>query len=159
MSLSWFQFRLRTLLLAIAATAVALFVVDNLSIGIWDGRFNLTVHINQEGRSDIERLSYRVDKTRDMADWIASNPTSPEAWFDPLLSTKLPFFDVYVPCYGRTSTFGRELSYGEFQCLIVKVRYTDGSERCVVFDIPTGRHARAMTITLPSREDSVGENE
>ncbi|MDZ4784324.1 MAG: hypothetical protein SGJ19_29100 [Planctomycetia bacterium] len=152
------RFRLPTLLLLTAVFAFGLFVVDNLSVAVWDGSFDLTVHLNYGERAQLERLAYLVEQNRAMAEWVAVNPEHHGDWFEPVDDPNVPFV-VGVNCYGRESTFGRELSYGEFECLIVKARFVDGTERIDVLDIPKGRHARSMSVTLGPRQDSPAVDE
>jgi hypothetical protein len=152
------RYRLRTLLLLTAVIAFGLFVVDNLSVAVWDGSFELTVRIDNVQSAKLERLAYSVEPKRDLAEWVAAHPTENVDRFESVEDLNGPFV-VRVNCYGRESTFGRELSYGEFECLIVKARFVDGTERIDILEIPKGRHARSMTVTLGPRQDSPAGDE
>jgi hypothetical protein len=58
-------------------------------------------------------------------------------------------FTVRVPCSGHTSALGREMKYWQFQLLVLHIEFADGKSTYVTVDIPDGRVAREVAVSMP----------
>jgi hypothetical protein len=118
---------------------------------LWDGHFPLTVnflgtknqHIIDIAAQPLSHKEYAVyvktvpgKLARELdlkhMDWIEGQP-----------------FNVQVPCSGRRSEFGRELTYSQFQLLVLRIGYQDGKVEFIPIEIPDGRVNRKLTVTIP----------
>jgi hypothetical protein len=85
---------------------------------------------------------------RQEAEYFLAHPESPELDLENVPWTMGQPITIQVPCYGRDSISGRELSYGQFSTLLVRVEYSDGTRRMLSVPIPDGRRQRRMTVLV-----------
>ena len=53
-----------------------------------------------------------------------------------------------------TSSFGRELSYTQFKLLVLRISFIDGEVELIPVEIPDGRKAREIRVTIPDSQAS-----
>jgi hypothetical protein len=121
------------------------------TVAVWDGAFLLTVNLQSSVSSPIVAAEYLEVVSRDDANWIAANPKSPDASFHPAGDFDGKRFTANIPCSGRLANIITyyETSYFEYRFVVVHVLYQDGSERCVVAEVPVGRGNRSVTLVVP----------
>src|SRR5688572_19954844 len=117
------RFRLSTLLLTVAVAASVLFLVDNVQVAVWDGHFPLRVDLRgTQDRKIIEVAAEPLART-EYADYVRTAPSKLDLHPERVDWIEGQAFTVRVPCSGRTSTFGRELSYTQFKLLVLRISY------------------------------------
>jgi hypothetical protein len=135
--------------------AVALLVTvglvgyDCLLLCLWSGRYFLNVQLEVKGDRPISRVSAKALMDKGWAEAIRLNPGWVSQDLEPVHWVEGEPFSVWVPCGGRTSALGRELSYFNFQLLVVRVDYTDGTSTYVTAEIPDGRLQRELHVAVP----------
>lgn len=146
------RFRLRTLLLVVAVAAVILLIIDNGSVAVWDGHFPLQVHLRgTHGREIIEVAAEPLTRL-EYADYVRNAPSKLDLRPERVEWVEGQPFTVRVPCSGRTSSFGRELSYTQFKLLVLRISFMDGEVALIPVEIPDGRKAREVRVTVPERK-------
>lgn len=130
-------------------TGVSLVVYDCGLNALWSGRFPLTVHLRSKDDREIIRVSARAVMAYDWETYLRLNPDPRDLGLEPVQWVAGQSFGVRVPCGGRTSGFGRELSYHNFRVLILRIEYGDGTSEYVISEIPDGRRQREVFVTVP----------
>jgi hypothetical protein len=142
------QFRIRTLLLAIALVAVLLSLSSTLApVAAWSGRYELIIHVHSLSPEEIVGVSYAAYFRRDHADWLAKEA---EAKYDSEFRPASPDGTGYIariPCSGRRSLLGSELSYTEARFVVLQIACTDREIREIV-EVPEGRGKRTVSISI-----------
>jgi hypothetical protein len=128
------------------AIVAALFAYDLLGTVIWDGAFPLEIELANRGEQQIIRVSADVLMQREWATIVQTNPERIELNLKPVSWAEENPFTVRVPCSGTRSGLGRERSYMQFQLLVLRVEYADGTSEFATADIPDGRLQRKMFV-------------
>jgi hypothetical protein len=101
---------LSTLLLVLTVAAVVLVVIDYTQVVIWVGHFPLQVNLVQAQNREIAEVASNTLVRMEYAEYVR-NPRGVR--FDRVDWIKGQPLEVQVPCSGRRSIFGRELSYSQ----------------------------------------------
>lgn len=140
------RFKLSTLLLLLAVVAVLLAVVPLLTyIAVWDGRFQLNVTI--ESVEPFHAAQYDYFWKRDIAQIVLSGGEESDSWEFAQLSGSA--FVLDLPCSGRINFYGHESSYSEPRYVVAKITLKNGEIVRKLIEVPQGRGARSVTISLP----------
>ena len=142
------RFRLSTLLLIVAVAAVILFFVDNSSVVIWDGRFPLEVNLLGTQNREITEVAFDLLFSVKFADYVRTATNNLALNLETIDWVEGQPFTVQVPCSGRTSSFGRELRYSQFQLLVLRISYTGGAVEFIPVEIPDGRTSRKVNVEI-----------
>jgi hypothetical protein len=136
------------LIVAAAAVLVGVlaFVVPRLEVAHWIGHCDLSVSL--ESDAPITRVLYDTYVEED-AQWILQDrQKSLNASF---LDAKRvgDAFVAVVTCYGSFDLYERESSYAEPRFIVFRCMHPDGTETWKMAEIPEGRGARSVTISIP----------
>jgi hypothetical protein len=135
---------------AVVAVGLSLFLwSDSGAVGVWDGGFPLQATLeDRSGRSiaavAVEPIGHLAD-----AEQFLDDPRSPEWHLEDVHWVAGQAFTVRVKCSGRTSMFGRELAYHQFEALLIRIEYADGASRWLYVKIPDGRLQRRVSVLIP----------
>lgn len=138
----------------VIALAVLALGLPLMTVAVWDGRFELKIHVNSDSAIDLDSVRFvtcwrqadatyvlsQADKRFGGAWSIASRDVAGENW------------TIGVPCSGRSHWTGIGETYVEPRFLVVEYESTASGEHSKhrkQFLIPKGRGARSMTIILP----------
>jgi hypothetical protein len=150
--------RRRPFLVAVLVLIAAVTAVEfiPLYLLIWDGGYELTVHVDTPAdpptavacsafgrREDAEHLC-ELSREAPAAALFAEGGRATLA--DPFHGQPLK---VYIWVSGRESAFGREVSRSQQRFLVVGAEWPDGRRVCKVVEIPDGRVSREMRVTVP----------
>lgn len=149
----WMTFRVRHLMGLVAVIAVALSLLPWLErvlvVAVWDGGFPLQVTLDDRSDRTIVAVAARPVGHVEEAEELLDHPRSADQELEDVHWVAGKAFTIWVPCSGRTSMFGRELSYYHFPALMVRVEYADGTDRLLWAQIPDGRVQRSVTVAVP----------
>jgi hypothetical protein len=117
---------------------------------IWDGGFDLTVHVTSSA-GPLRSVTCRAYGQRDDAEQAAKYLLPPEsdlwaAQADPFTGEPLT---LNIPLSGRDSMSGRELSRFQFRHLVVIGQLQDGRRVSKLVEIPDCRVSRDVSVALP----------
>jgi hypothetical protein len=115
----------------------------------WVGAFPLRVQLNRKGPRLISRISAQALMASEWAEELRIDPRRLELDLKPVPWVEGQPFTVQVPSSGRMSGFGRDLSYFNFQLLVLRIEYADGTSEYVTADIPDGRVKREVFVVVP----------
>ena len=145
------QFRLKTLFAIITAAALLAFLVVVLlpyrymTIGI--GHVDLAVTI--ESDVPVTRVLFECFPDRRTAAWVVSEHYAGHDISFRALPVNNGRFDTAVTFTDKRDANGRELSYTEYRYVVLRCQHPDGTETWKMAEIPRGRGARSMTISIP----------
>ncbi len=131
---------------------VAAALVFSPVVAVWDGRFRLTISIQETEPLDRDSLSFATCWFEREADHALANPRRYEYGF------RLPKFTtdgravIDVPASGRSGGWGLVDTYNHPEHLVVEYRLAgtdNGRVKRKRFGIPIGRGPRSISITLP----------
>ncbi|HJQ80591.1 MAG TPA: hypothetical protein VJ828_11575 [Lacipirellulaceae bacterium] len=146
------RYKLRTLFVILAVAATALFVVDNGSVAVWDGHFPLQVYLRGTQDRRIIEVAAELLPQMEYADYVRNASSQLDLHPERVNWVVGQSFTVRVPCSGRTSTFGRELSYTQFKLLVVQISFMDGQAELIPVEIPDGRKDRDVIVIVAGRK-------
>jgi hypothetical protein len=127
-----------------------LFLFDYIFGSFWVGSFPLQVSLVSKSDRRINRITAGVlVSTKESANAVKADLSRFQFDLEPMDWKQGSPFTVRVSCTGEDSGFGRELSYGQGQLLILCVEYADGQKEYVTADIPDGRRLRDITVDVP----------
>jgi hypothetical protein len=131
---------------AVVAITAPLWCVE----AAWGGRFQLDVQLQSQASQPIHSVSYATFFRREEADSVVSNSDDPAAIseFKAAQDFDGKRFVVDVRCGGR-KWLGFDRIYSEERFIVLRVDYLDGEQLHTIEEIPAGRHARSMTVTIP----------
>jgi len=143
------QFRLSTfILLCGGGPAAAWLLYLLMPIEVWDGRFDLAIHLQSKSGRRIESVEYEAFFRRDHAEFtVAHQPEGfggfreAEYWSG--------VWHCHVASTGRRDIFGRELRYMFARFVVLLIRYDNGEELLQIAEVPEGRGPRSMTVDVP----------
>jgi hypothetical protein len=136
-------------LLLVPGTAV--WAYTSTTYIIWDGEFDLTVHVSSDYPGPPRSVTCQALGFREDAEHVLEHLLPPETrlWSttaDPFAGEPLT---VHVPQSGRDSTSGRELRRFQFRYLVVIAELPDGRRVGKLVDIPDCRMSREVSVALP----------
>jgi hypothetical protein len=144
------QFRLRSLFIATAVIFAGLVAYDHLFRVWWVGRFPLQVHLVGPGHQRVSEVA---------ADAVHAPKWMDRAGLDPKRLDSLELedvswkdgqpFTVDVSCCGQESALGRDVSYAHDELLVLRIHFVDGTSTYLYADIPDGRVAREVAVSVP----------
>jgi hypothetical protein len=138
------------LLVALAAVVIFAFVaLDNIQIAVWDGHFPLEVSISCADDREIVEVAAEVLPLWEYAGDLRIDPRRLELNPDRVAWTEGHPFTVQVPCSGRSSAYGRELQYSQYQLLVLQITFADGTVEFIPVKIPDGRVRRQISVSCP----------
>lgn len=151
------QFRLRTLLLAVTGVAVGISLVFGVlkfaTVAVLDGGVPVTVQVTPASGRRLQSIGYVPAPTLAHAEsyWreFASGGGMVATEFEPALDFNGRQFQAWAPCSSTINAWGWETSYRELGALVLHVAYEDGRHEFVVVKIPPGRGPRNAAVTLP----------
>jgi len=132
---------------------VAVIVFSLIRVTIWDGRFSLQVNLASLQNRRIVRVSADPRWRREWNHYLRTESATPIDLDQDLKSvawTEGQPFTVEVPCSGRDSAFGCNLSYGQSHYLLLRVEYEDGTCEYLGVEIPDGRLQRRVSVSASS---------
>ena len=143
---------MRRAFLTIAALVIAGVLAWEFSpfpVTIWDGGFNLTVHVTSPA-GPLHSVSCQAFGRREQTEEVLEYLLPPEslgysAVADPFVGEPLK---VYVPVSGRDSPSGRTLRRTQFRYLVVIGQWQDGRRAGKLVEIPDGRVSREVSVVL-----------
>jgi hypothetical protein len=119
-----------------------------IQVMIWDGEFDLTVHVSSSD-GPLHSVSCQAFSRREDAEYVVKHLLPPEGlWFtvaDPFDGQPLT---VGVPLSGRVSPWGRELGRFQFKYLVVIGQLKDGRRIGKLVEIPDSRESREVSVAL-----------
>ena len=137
---------------AVAAAGLALFVLDISLVSVWDGSFPLEVLLSGPSDQKVVEVAVEPLSRLEYADFLRIDPTRLGLQPKTIPWTEGQAFEVRVPCSGRSSSFGRELSYFQFKLLVVRITYQDGVVDFFPVEIPDGRLSRQVSVSIRRRQ-------
>jgi hypothetical protein len=141
--------KLRHVMALVAVVAIGLGLwLPSRNVAQWVGGFPLEVAL--EDRSGRSVVAVAVEPVARMAEaeFFMAHPESPELHLEGVNWVAGQTFTVWVRS-GGTSMSGRELSYHQYQALIVRIEYADGTNRLLSVRIPGGRGPRRVSVSVP----------
>ena len=113
---------------------------------IWDGGYDLTVHVEASG-TPVRAVDAQAFTSREVAEQAATHlRTETGRW----ATTADPFdgrpLAVSVRTSGADSFFGWEVWRAQYRFLVVVVTYADGRRAAKLIDIPDGRVSREVRV-------------
>src|SRR5262249_22830151 len=143
--------RLRTKLTLVAATVLiaGLLAYDCCFGCFWVGGFRLQVNVVPSGSREITRISAEALMLKEWAQYVYEGTDRVELRLEPVQFAAGKPFTVYVESSGERSAFGRDLGYFQYQLLVLRVEYADGTHEYVTAEIPDGRRQREMSVQVP----------
>ena len=129
---------------------IALWVYTSAQFIIWDGSFDLTIHVSSD-TGQPRSVTCEAFGRHENAETVFESLIPPETrmWSvtaDPFDCRPLT---VTVPVSGRQSMSGRQLRRTQFQFLVVIAVLPDGRRVGTIVDIPDNRVSREVTVRLP----------
>jgi hypothetical protein len=144
------RYSLRTLLLLVAIGPVVLSGLVYVPQMIWDGRFALNVRFVNETGKTIDRIDAAAVIKREYADFHVAHPNVEEPRWRTFDLDDNGVAQIDVNCSGHVSQFtGIELSYMQFEAIVVRVEFTDGSQSLFAANIPE-RGKRHLDVDIPT---------
>jgi hypothetical protein len=140
-------FKLKYLLAFVAVVAIGL-SLDSQRVAIWDGAFPLQLDLQDATGHAFVAVATKTLARRQEAEYFLAHPDSPELDLEEVPRIMGQAITIQVPCWGRTSLSGRELNYGQFSTLLVRVEYSDSTRRMLAVAIPDGRLQRRTTVPV-----------
>lgn len=136
------------ILVVLSAVVVLLFG----QVAVWDGRFPLSVQI--ENKQDLsirtvrcEAFGHRTEAQYVVDETIARRPCDVEMKEVPYTGNAL---EIEVPCFGKDlASLPIHISRGQFECLAIVAELSDGTRLGKVADIPDGRVSHSLIVELP----------
>jgi len=115
----------------------------------WSGRFQLEVNLQSRSSQPVRSVSYATFFRREEADWASKGDARSEiSEFKAAQDFDGARFVAYVRCGGR-NWLGFDRIYTDERFIVLRVDSPDRAELRTVEEIPRGRHARSMTVTIP----------
>lgn len=121
-------------------------------VAVWDGRFRLTIRIDEDEPIDRDSLVFATCWFEREAVHALANPGHYEYGFRGSEFTDNGHAAIDVPASGRLGVWGTTGSYNHPEHLVVEFRLASSDNKTLRrkrFDIPTGRGPRSLTIALP----------
>lgn len=116
---------------------------------VWSGRFQLDVQIESRASQPIRSVSYATFYEQEEADWVSkSDHPSAIGEFQAARDFDGKRFVADVRCGGR-KWLGFDRVYSEQRFVAMRIDCVNGVQLRTVEEIPAGRHARSMTVTIP----------
>src|SRR5262249_36908677 len=140
---------LRTVLFLAAVLAAGLLAYDLVVGAFCDGKFPLEVKLVSKTGREIVGVSAQALMQREWGEELRSDPQGFELDLQPVKWVEGRPFTVRVPFSSTRSGFGRELSYGQFELLVLRVEYADGTIAIVTARIPDGHSQRELSVEAP----------
>src|SRR4051812_19084262 len=110
----------RRLMVLVAVVGVCLCFLDCRGV-VWDGGFPLQVDLQDRGSRTIVGVAVQTCSNARESEFFLAHPDSPELDLRAVPWRVGQPFTVHVPCGGRSSGLGRELDYGQYRTLLVRV--------------------------------------
>ena len=147
------RFSLRTLLLVLALGPIILFGLVCAPQMIWDGRFALNVRFVNETGKTIDRIDAASVINREDADFHIAHPDIEQPRWNAIILDNNGVGQIDVNCSGHVSQFtGIELSYMQFEAIVVRVEFADGSRSLFAVDVPErGKRHSQVDIPAPNK--------
>ncbi len=144
------KLRVQHLMALVAIVAVVLcLLIPSAQVAVWDGSFDLLVTVeNRSWHTIIAAAAQPLGRT-EVAELVVAHDGDPDLLLEDVHWVAGQPFTVRIPCSGRRSMTGRELSYYQFQALLVRVEFADGAKRLLSVKIPDGRVSRSASILIP----------
>lgn len=128
---------------------VLLWVYTSMQYTIWDGGFELTIHVSSDPGPP-RSVSCQAFGSRQDAEYVLTRLIHPERLWsivaDPFNGEALI---LNVPLSGHDSMSGRELVRFQFRYLVVIAVLPDGRRVGKLVEIPDCRVSREVSVVLP----------
>jgi hypothetical protein len=138
------------LLFALLAAGVLAWEFIPIQVTVWDGGFDLTVHVSSTA-GPLRAVSCQAYGQREDAEAAVQDLVPPRMGF--ASATADPFdgrpLTVNVHVSGRLSPFGRELARFQYRHLVVIGQLKDGRRIGKRIEIPDGCLSREVRVSLP----------
>ncbi len=143
------RFGLSTLMLCVAVAAGIFTLVDCSCIAVWQGRFPLQVELlGTHNREIVEVAAEAIHAPPETVQLVKTAPSKLGLNLARMEWSDGQPFTVSIPTSGHTSYFGRELAYGQYKLLVLRLSFADGSVEFIPVDIPDGRVSRHVAVTI-----------
>lgn len=141
----------KTVIAAVVAIALLAILISFRDVTVWVGRFPLTILVRQDETSNVDTATFRFATCWNDIEAKAAMESggSNEMRFLTADEVSDDRFTISVPCSGREGPFGIEYSYVQPKYVVVEMYNDDGSTVRKQLEIPTGRGARVVLMTLP----------
>lgn len=123
------------------------FVVPLLVTSWWVGRFHLSISVVSE--VPLSALLYEEFFDEENAKFAFSEGANAPSGRFQQPERKGNGFLALVSCGGKSDMYGRDLSYSEARYIVLRCQHSDGTETWKMAEIPKGRGARSMTLSIP----------
>ena len=127
--------------------AVAVLLISKFSNGkIWLGEIRLTVHLHSKHPSPIRAVSFDDRRRTPGCDSVEQYEWDGLRSAEELAKSD---FLVRVKCTGRDDGWGREISYGQCDLVLLQIEFEDGKIVRKLVDVPEGRGPREVDVQVP----------
>lgn len=137
----------KDVIVAWSTFAIAVVLIStSFSDKIWIGQIRLTIHLHSKHPSPIRAVSFDDRRREPGCDLVEHY-----VWDGLRRAEELDDSDflVRVKCTGREDGWGRELSYGQCDLVLLQIEFEDGKIIRKLVDVPPGRGPREIIVKVP----------